>query len=78
MYINGIGKIDSDKGPYIVLADYGLEGLSVYSQHMSVSSAVKSFESNGPGTSLCLLKIVDVSVSENEEDDEESTSASKS
>ncbi len=76
MYINGIRKIDSDKGQYVVLADYGLEGLSVYSQHMTVSSAVKSLESNESGTAICLLKLVNVTASDKEDD--EVTSAPKS
>jgi hypothetical protein len=55
--INQIAKINEDKGDYLVLVDYGVEGLAVWSQHGTVTEALGSLASGGPGP-LCLVVLV--------------------
>jgi roadblock/LC7 domain-containing protein len=42
MKVNGISQIDSDGGKYIVLIDFGNEGLIVEEQYQSFSEAIKA------------------------------------
>lgn len=40
MKLNGISKIDESRGKYIVLCDFGTEGMAVMEQYEDLSEAV--------------------------------------
>ena len=42
MKINQIDKIDDKKGDWIILTDYGMEGISVTGQYKTPEEAVKN------------------------------------
>ena len=59
MKLNGIRKIDESKGRYIVLCDFGSEGLSVMEQYDDLEEAVKDVcERSGPCSIVQLAEVV--------------------
>ena len=59
--LNEIGKIKSDGGDYLLLVDYGCEGIAVGSQHTSLASAISSalYGSNNPQAIVKIVRIVE-------------------
>ena len=64
MTLNGIEKIKDEGGDFIVLVDYGCEGLSVWSQHETAKEAIKSLASYVGSGCLVRLVRVDLAVTE--------------
>jgi len=56
MIFNQINQIDNQKGDYIIMTDYGFEGLRVHSQHHSIEEAISNI--GGNGCSQAILKLV--------------------
>lgn len=54
MKINNIKSIDEKKGNFLIITDYGREGLSVTSQHKTAMEAIKHFGSGEPQAILLL------------------------
>ena len=44
MYLNTIDKIDPKKGEFLLIYDYGTDGLSVANQFKTVEEAIKQVE----------------------------------
>ena len=66
--INGISKIKDDGGDYIVLADYGYEGLSAVFQCERVWDAIHFMSEGGNGSEpMTLVKLVHVRLEDAEE-----------
>lgn len=68
MFINGTDKIDPEKGPYVVLVDYGSEGMSVSCQCETTEHAIAEIAKSCWSGPLTLLRLVDVSVAEVEDE----------
>jgi len=60
MKINQIDKIDNEKGDWIILTDYGSEGLSVSGQYKSPDEAIVNL-SGSVGYPQVLLYLPDFS-----------------
>jgi len=54
MKINNIESIDETKGKFLIVTDYGCEGLSITSQHESAMEAIKNY-GNGDSQAILLL-----------------------
>lgn len=64
MTFNGISKINGDLGDYILLRDYGQEGMAVGGQYATLDEAMSDLCS-GEGTSpATIVKLVRVEVLE--------------
>jgi hypothetical protein len=61
MKLNGIDRIKPDIGDYLVLADYGTEGLSVNSQHHELEDAIRAVM-RGAYNSVAIVRLVDISL----------------
>ncbi len=62
MKINHIAKIDEKKGDWLILADYGREGLVVTSQHKTAEDAIKNL-GQSCGSPQAIVKLVDFTFS---------------
>ena len=70
MKLNGISKIDNEGGDYLVLTDYGQEGLSVTHQCDTPEEAAKYMMESDLGSPQAVVKVVSASIScENNQDD---------
>lgn len=58
MKINQSTKIDDKKGDWIILTDYGSEGISVASQHKTPEDAIKNL-SGTSGYPQTIVKLPD-------------------
>lgn len=58
MIINSIESIDPNDGDYILLADYGTEGMHVFSQGRTLQDAIISASMNSLTGNVCLVKLV--------------------
>ena len=59
MKLNGIEKIDESKGRFIVLCDYGCEGLGILGQNDNLEAAVRTALGH-PGGSCAIVELVEV------------------
>ncbi len=59
MKINKIDKIDSKKGDYILLSDFGSEGIAVSGQYKDIEAAVLGL-GNDCSSSQAIVKLVDI------------------
>lgn len=59
MKLNGIKRIDESKGRYIVLCDYGSEGMTVIEQCDALDEAVNCALSNSSGP-CAVVQLVEV------------------
>ena len=59
MTLNGIDRIDESKGLYIVLCDYGTEGMVVVEQYDALSEAVQCAMSHSGQCAIVELTEVD-------------------
>ena len=66
MILNASSKISDDGGDYIVLADYGTEGISVAHQFTTLQEALQVF-GGGAYDCLTLVKLVRFEVAEEAE-----------
>ena len=55
MNLNGMTKIDDSKGRYIVLCDYGTEGIAVIEQYDSLPEAMNCTLSHSGACSIVQL-----------------------
>ena len=55
MKINKIDNIDDLGGDWLVLTDYGVEGISVTSQHERVEEAILALGDSGSGNQAIVL-----------------------
>jgi hypothetical protein len=62
MTLNNIERIDDDAGDFVVIDDYGIEGLSVSSQHKTLIEAISSLGQYG--SPQAILKLVKFTVEE--------------
>ncbi len=62
---NSIRTINPNEGDYIVLVDYGSEGISIFSQCKTISQAV--YETSGISYPSAIVKLVVVDATEVEE-----------
>ncbi len=60
MTLNGITKIKDDAGDYIVLTDYGTEGISVSYQAATSKDAVKWMMTCGYTGNMSIVKLVKI------------------
>lgn len=60
MILNSISKIIDDGRDYVVLIDYGTEGISVLSQHLNISDAMKAMN-ECYGLSKAVVKVCRIS-----------------
>lgn len=58
MKINQMTKIDDKKGDWLILTDYGTEGIAVTSQHKTPEDAIKNLGGLG-GDAQAIVKLVD-------------------
>ncbi len=58
MKINQTTKFDNKAGDFVVLTDYGSEGLSVQSQHKTPEEAIRALSST-VGAPQVIVKLVD-------------------
>ena len=63
--LNQIAEIKDDSGDYLVLVDYGTEGIKVASQHGSVASALSS-ALYGNSVRQAIVKVVRIEITEKE------------
>ncbi len=57
--LHGIEKIDEKKGDYLILTDYGSDGMGITSQHKTLDEAVTSVERDG-GSPQSIVKLVEL------------------
>lgn len=62
-------RIESDGGDFIILNDFGMEGMTVASQHKTVMDAIHTFGSDY--TPQVVVRLVRVTVTPEEEEDNE-------
>ena len=62
--LNGIRKIRDDAGDYIVLSDYGQEGICVSHQCESVLEAIQHLALNDIGNPQSIVKLVRLKATE--------------
>ena len=55
MKVNSIGQIDSNAGQWLVLTDYGTEGIAVTSQHDRVEDAILALGEQSTGSEAIVL-----------------------
>ena len=60
--MNGISKIDDTAGDFVILCDYGTEGIAVVQQCPTAESAAKWVMLNNGGSPLAVVKLVDFSI----------------
>lgn len=60
MKLNAIPKIKNDEGDYIVLTDYGQDGISVSHQANSAQDAFSWLMANNYGHPQAIVKIVNI------------------
>lgn len=60
MKFNQIKKIGSDAGDYIILTDYGYEGLSVYGQYTSLEEALSNI--GRTGNDQAIVKLINFNI----------------
>lgn len=60
MIFNGSSKIKDDGGDYIILTDYGCEGISVSHQAATHEEALRWMMENSYGSPMTLVKLVRV------------------
>lgn len=65
----GTQRIDPDEGAYLVLVDYGPEGLSVYAQTHTVEEAMQAVLDGQAGGGMTIVKLVDIDLAENDKPD---------
>jgi len=58
--LTGISRISDDSGRYLLLVDYGSEGLSVFGQFKTAEDAIKVLLQGGYGGAAAIVKIVSV------------------
>ena len=58
MVINNITKIDNEKGVYIVLEDFGPEGIAVHSQHDTMEEAISA----QPISPRAIVRLIDFGI----------------
>ena len=63
MKLNGISKIDNNGGDYLVLTDYGAEGLAVSHQCDTAEDAAKWMIACDYGSPQAVVKVVSASIS---------------
>lgn len=59
MKINRTSKIDDDGGDWLILTDWGSDGMSVTSQHESPEEALKFLGSDSGGSPQAIVKLSD-------------------
>ena len=59
-------RIKNNAGDYIVLVDYGSEGMSVQSQHEDANDAVEAMAADQTASPLALVKLCRVSIVDTE------------
>lgn len=64
MKLNAIPKIDNEAGDFVVLVDYGSEGLSVDSQHKELEKAIEALTKNNCGSPMGIFRLVEVGISQ--------------
>ena len=64
MLLNGIKSVDNNAGDYVVLADYGSEGLVVVKQEKTCQEAIGWMVGNSYGQPMCLVKLIKVDINE--------------
>jgi hypothetical protein len=62
--ISSIEKMDPEEGEFLMLLDYGSEGLSVGGQYDELEDAVRGSATFNYGNPVALVKIVAIKVSE--------------
>ncbi len=63
--------LDPEKGEYIILCDYGAEGISVRSQAPNLEEAIKQISQSYGGEPTVLVKLVSVDIAETPTDPKE-------
>lgn len=66
MKLNGISKIKSDAGDFIVLSDYGLEGIAISHQAATVEAAVEWMLTCDYGAPQTVVQLVEIYVAKPE------------
>ena len=66
MKLNGISKIKEEAGEYIVLTDYGMEGISVSHQAKTAAEAVTWALSSGYGSPHTVVKLVSIDATDSD------------
>ena len=64
MLLNAMEKIDTSAGKYVVLVDYGSEGIGVWSQFEELSEAIKATMSASCIAPTAIVKVVAISLDE--------------
>jgi len=64
MILNGIKKIKHDKGDFVVLTDYGSDGISVSEQCQTLEDAMSFVLSAGYSNEHAIVKLVRVAAEE--------------
>ncbi len=64
MILNGIDKIDNDGGDYLVLCDYGMEGLSVRVQAKTLEDVIHWIAGGRAGEPTAIVKLVRIEARE--------------
>jgi len=62
MRFNTTTKIESFSGKYIILVDYGPEGLAVLSQHDEIEQAVLAVPF-ADGCAVAIVQLIDINIS---------------
>lgn len=58
MIVNGIEKIKDDAGDYLVLVDYGCEGIAVARQCPTLDEAIAETARGGIIGPVCIVRLV--------------------
>jgi len=64
MKLNTINSISENKGDFLLLVDYGCEGIAVVAQRESLEEIIKEFGGDWSGNKA-VLKLVDIDIKEN-------------
>lgn len=64
MKLNGIRKIDNNGGDYLVLTDYGLEGIAVSHQCETAGEAAQWMMSSDYSSPQAVVMVVHASISQ--------------
>jgi hypothetical protein len=64
MKLNTINSIDGSKGDFLLLVDYGCEGMTIAVQRESLEEIIKDFGSDWSGNKT-VVKLVEIDIKEN-------------
>ena len=66
MVLNGTDKIYSDGGKYVLLVDYGSEGMSPMGQYDDLQEAIRQSLCGAFGSAVAILQLVDIPLDKQE------------